>query len=549
MLLIFLVASFLTQARLESAARPHDAMELMQLHTDTFLRRPNAVKSHAVTSHKVVRPLSLLATSSNVSKVSSGAAVSVWPMPRNVFCEGKDIATVSSQLAFVGDIRSPRMMKIIERYRDLLFPHQGAADGTIQTVSVALGNGTGESYTMKVTPKAVKIEAEAPVGVQYALETLSQLVAFDFDKSQYVTQPVLPLTIKDEPRFKHRGLLIDSARHFLPVRALKRLISSVSYAKLNRLHWHITDAQSFPIDSRVEPSLAKEGAWSSRERYTMEDIKDVVAFAEEHGITVVPEFDMPGHTTSWGRAHPELMALTQDRNHDGNTGALNPTKEGTLKLVKSLLEDWMSKHTARAAFFEGPLLHLGTDEVPYDAWAGLGDSRELFNSFVGKITQIGKDLGKEVVLWEEAFKDGTPSKDAIIQVWLDANLARHATDAGNRIILSQGWYLDHLDDTWEAMYSRDPARLVNSQNVNLLLGGEGCMWGETVDVGDLEQTVWPRLGAIAERLWSDAGGQSAEAKPRLESFRCLLLERGIPCGTLEGGGRSTPTGPGSCCTQ
>jgi hexosaminidase len=281
----------------------------------------------------------------------------------------------------------------------------------------------------------------------------------------------------------------------------------------------------------------------------MEDVRDVVRHAEEHGIAVVPEFDMPGHSASWGKAHPELMALTQDHYNDGNTGALNPTKEGTLKLVKSLLQDWMVGSEGKPAFFKGPLVHLGTDEVPYAAWAGIGDSKAMFNNFVNQISGLGQDLGKEVVLWEEAFKDGTPSQNAIIQVWLDSNLARRAADAGNRVILSQGWYLDHLDDTWEAMYSRDPAALVSAEKAQLMIGGEACMWGETVDTGDLEQTVWPRLGAVAERLWSATGGGGKEAKPRLESFRCLLLERGIPCGTLEGPGRSTPPGPGSCSTQ
>merc|ERR1719401_2014298 len=203
-----------------------------------------------------------------------------------------------------------------------------------------------------------------------------------------MTQPVLPLTIIDEPRYKHRGLLVDSSRHFLPVRALKRLIESLSFAKLNRLHWHTTDAQSFPLSSRVDPALASKGAWSSRERYTVGDVQEVVRHANEHGIVVIPEFDMPGHTKSWGAAHPELMALTADSHNDGNTGALDPTKAGTIHLVKSLLQDWMVGAAGEKAIFEGPMLHLGTDEVPYEAWKDLGNSRTLFNNFVSQITTM-----------------------------------------------------------------------------------------------------------------------------------------------------------------
>lgn len=525
-----------------------------------FLRKSRSVASrravashgsHDVTASHVRRPLSLLALRSNSTAADDDSSVNVWPMPRSI-SHGQLAATVSSALTFSGDISSPLVSKMVERYKDLLFPHQGAGEGSIKTVAVKLGSGTGEAYTLQVKPDGIEIAAEAPVGVQYALETLSQLVAFNFDKSLYVTQPVLPLTIKDEPKYSHRGLLVDSSRHFLSVRSLKRVIRSMSYAKLNRLHWHITDAQSFPINSRVEPSLASKGAWSARERYTLQDVQEVIRYAKEHSIVVVPEFDMPGHTKSWGKARPDLMALTQDTYNDGNSAALNPTKQETFGLVQSLLTDWMGSSKTekdKPAFFDTPMVHLGTDEVPYNAWSALGDSKEMFSSFVDRATQMAQGLGKDVVLWEEAFKDGKPSQSAIIQVWLDANVARRAADAGNRVILSQGWYLDHLDDTWQKMYAQNPASFVSAENSQRMIGGEGCMWGETVDGGDLEQTIWPRLGAVAERLWGADAADVDEARPRLASFRCLLLERGIPSGTLEGRGRSTPSGPGSCSEQ
>lgn len=479
------------------------------------------------------------------------ASLNVWPKPKSA-TQGKDAATVSSQLQFTGDVSDPLVKSVVDRYKELLFPHETTADGDIKNVNIKLGNKGGESYMLEVAPSGIQISAEAPVGVQYALETLSQLVAFDFDQSHYVTQPVLPLKVEDTPRYAHRGLLIDTSRHFLSLREIKRLIRSLSYAKLNRLHWHVTDAQSFPIASRVEPSLASLGAWSKRERYTLEDVKEVVRSAREHGITVVPEFDMPGHTASWGKARPDLLMLTTEQIGDANSAALNPQKEETFSLIQKLLKDWLEgeqNSTEKSEFFDTPMVHLGTDEVPYTAWLQLGDSKTLFNSFVERATKMAQGMGKEVVLWEEAFKDGSPPNDAIIQVWLDSHLARQATDAGHRVILSQGWYLDHLGDTWQKMYSQDPVSFVAADKSQLMIGGEGCMWGETVDGGDLEQTVWPRLGAIAERLWSSSNADVNEAQARLASFRCLLLERGIPSGTLSGPGRSTPPGPGSCSEQ
>lgn len=475
-------------------------------------------------------------------------AINVWPFPRSVD-SGSESATIAPSVTFEGDIKDRHVADSIRRYKELIFPHAGASGGSIKTIAVQLsGKGGDESYELRITPELVEISAKKAVGVQYALETLSQLVSFDFDQMRYETQAVLPLTIKDEPRFPHRGLLVDSSRHFLPVPLLKRVIESMSYAKLNRLHWHVTDAQSFPIQSHVDPKLPGKGAWSQRERYTQDDVKSVEEYANLHGITIVPEFDMPGHTKSWGGARPELMLATSD-NGDGNAAALDPTNPDTYKLVDSLLKDWMVGDKKKPAFFNSPYVHLGTDEVPYQAWSAKGYPISMFREFVDKAFHSVKEIGKEVVVWEEAFKDGPPPPESIIQVWLDNSIARRAANVGHRVILSEGWYLDHLDKTAEFMYNRNPSDFVDASDAKNLIGGEGCMWGETVDGGDMEQTIWPRLGAVAERLWSPAGEPWSIAKPRLAAFRCLLLERGIPSGTLEGNGRSTPPGPGSCGGQ
>lgn len=477
--------------------------------------------------------------------------INVWPVPGSVE-SGSKSATLSPAVNFTGDISDKHVANSILRYKELIFPHECdscASGADIQRISVSLAHeGSDEGYVLNVKPDLIEISAGHPVGVQYALETLSQLVSFNFDKMQYDTQAVLPLIVKDEPRFPHRGLLVDSSRHFLPVTLLKRVIDSMSYAKLNRLHWHVTDAQSFPINSRVTPELASKGAWSQRERYTPEDVKSVEEYADLRGIVVVPEFDMPGHTKSWGHARPELMSFTSD-NGDGNSAALDPTNPSTYDLVDSVLQDWMVGADSKPAFFHSPYVHLGTDEVPYNAWQKKGTPVGLFRDFVTRAFKSARGLGKEVVMWEEAFKDGPPPPESIIQVWLDNKLARSATQQGYRVILSEGWYLDHLDKTAEFMYNRNPSDYVDQDASQNLIGGEGCMWGETVDGGDMEQTIWPRLGAVAERLWSPPGEQWNAAKPRLAAFRCLLLERGIPAGTLEGNGRSTPPGPGSCGSQ
>jgi len=485
------------------------------------------------------------------ASASRGASLNIWPKPNRVVQQGEQATTVAPQLSFEGDVNGTLVKAAINRYKPLLFPHRGAAAGDIKKVSVRVTGAGGEGYTLDIKPDAVTIDAGAEVGVQYALETLSQLVYYDFDRSEYLTQAVVPLKIEDRPLYPHRGLLIDSSRHFLPVASIQKLIRSMSFAKLNRLHWHLTDAQSFPLGSRVEPSLAAKGAWSQQERYSRDDVVDVVNFAAEHGIAVVPEFDMPGHMKAWGFGRPDIVAQTYDRFNDGNSAAFNPTKEQSYQLVESTLRDWLVGNEKTPAFFSGSLVHLGTDEMPYSAWESVSDRppKAIFRDFVKRMVTYSESLGKQPVLWEEGFKDGgNVPQQAIIQVWLDKNMASQAIDAGHKILISEGWYLDHLDTSWKAMYQRNPAASLSDDQRTSLLGGEGCMWGETVDGGDLEQTVWPRLGAVAERLWSNVDGEGDvdEAQPRLVAFRCLLLERGVAAGTLAGHGRSSPPGPGSC---
>jgi len=494
---------------------------------------------------EVVRHSSLRASGSREGSLS------IWPKPNHVLQHGVQAATVAPQLSFEGDISGALVNAAINRYKPLLFPHRGAVGGDIKKVSVRVTGAGGEGYTLGINPGAVTIDAGAEVGVQYALETLSQLVYYDFDRSEYLTQAVLPLKIEDRPLYPHRGLLIDSSRHFLPVASIRNIIRSMSFAKLNRLHWHLTDAQSFPVGSRVEPSLAAKGAWSQQERYSRDDVVDVVDFAAQHGITVVPEFDMPGHMKAWGFGRPDIVTQTYDRFNDGNSAAFNPTKEQSYQLVESTLRDWLVGNDKDPAFFSGSLVHLGTDEMPFSAWQSISEKppRSIFKDFVNRMVTYSQRLGKQPILWEEGFKDGgNVPKQAIIQIWLDKNVASQAAAAGHKILNSEGWYLDHLDNSWQAMYQRDPAAYLSQDQRTLLLGGEGCMWGETVDGGDLEQTVWPRLGAVAERLWSNVDGEGdvGEAQPRLVAFRCLLLERGVAAGTLGGKGRSSPTGPGSC---
>mmetsp|Transcript_48502 Transcript_48502/g.76632 ORF Transcript_48502/g.76632 Transcript_48502/m.76632 type:complete len:581 (+) Transcript_48502:59-1801(+) len=516
----------------------------------------------------------LCITSLAKASIALKASVDVWPLPSSV-SSGTESSSISAALQFQGDVQNSLVQAAIDNYRPLIFPHKldCPCEGEIKGARLVVNGDVGEGYKLYVNASGVHIEADSPAGVQYALESLSQLVFFDFDKLLYVTQSVLPLIIEDRPRFPHRGLLIDSSRHFLPVETIKHLINSMSYTKLNVLHWHITDSESFPIMSRVAPELAKKGAHSGRERYTRADVADIVDHARKRSIVVIPEFDMPGHADSWAKSHPELFAAVSESAFRGVHGALNPSKEEVFAMVENLLVDWLKGNSSAPAFFDGDIVHLGGDEVPTKAWAtpaiqefmrksGIHNMKDLFASFLSRNVDIAKKLGKRVILWDEAFEESTRGKlptSVTFQIWRDwgrLRLGRDAVLAGYKIIASPNsrWYLDHLDTSWQDMYATDPVKYLHvpKEHASNVIGGEGCMWGETVDPGDLEATVWPRLAAIAERLWSPETATSADAAlPRLEAFRCLLLERGIDAARVgahlgDKDRRYAPQAPGSC---
>lgn len=293
------------------------------------------------------------------------------------------------------------------------------------------------------------------------------------------------------------------------------------------------------------------------ERYTWGELKHVVDYARARGVRVVPEFDMPGHATSWRAAHPEIF--TNDGCSDPSRSALDPTKEKSFEIVEDLLRDW-------AEVFTDDVLHLGTDEVPTDCWnnsatwdfmeeKGLATVNDLFDYFIGRVHGIAAGLGKRTTLWDEAISEATPPADAIIEIWrawgnvATLNLEK-AIQSGHDVIYAPDgpWYLDGLGSTWEDMYAVEPTEGLNALSAKRVLGGEACAWGETIDASDLESTTWPRLAAVAERLWSaqDAAVSTKAARPRLQRFRCMLLARGVRAGLVDEDGRAPPPGPGSC---
>jgi len=441
--------------------------------------------------------------------------------------------------------------------------------------------GVDESYVLSVADPdegdgVATLQANTYYGALRGLETFAQLIAFNYSAMNYQLTNA-PWVIKDWPRFVHRGLLIDTSRHYQPMRLLKRAVDAMAYSKLNVLHWHLSDTQAFPLQSFAAP-LLWNGAFSPAERFTQEDAAYLIEYARQRGVRVVPEFDVPGHAGSWCVGYPEVCPSPQCNQ------PLNPATNDTWNLITDLfaelfggdMKDSPSQDDAAEGYdaegsasplFLDSVVHVGGDEVDTSCWLQSPQINSWLNAhnftveqaygyFVQRVHTIGDANNRTPMNWEEVFDNfgSALAPDTIIQIWLSQATLARVVAAGFRGVLSNAnaWYLPHLESTWADMYLNEPYyNITDPGQQTLVLGGEACMWGEWVDASDFEQTIWPRSAAVAERLWSSAQVNDVLlALPRLSWFRCLLNQRGIAAAPVNNDeARSSPAGPGSCYVQ
>jgi hexosaminidase len=339
----------------------------------------------------------------------------VWPYP-TAFSNGTASVNVAAAgFTFTATTGSPDLTAAFARFQPLFFPHAvavpvgGGLTGvtvSVANVSVPLQLGVDESYTLTVPVVGVAtISAATVYGAYHGLQTLSQLVRFDFDAKAYSIANA-PWTITDAPRFPHRELLVDSARHFLPVWTLQEVIASMTYAKINVLHWHLVDSQSFPFDAPSLPLLSK-GAYSAQERYTVEDVAQVVEFARQRGVRVMVEIDTPGHAASWCAGYPDVCPSPVCLE------PLNPATNATFELLSALFMD-VTGGTRGAGLFPDNVMHLGGDEVNTACWTSTPavakwlaangfTADQAYMYFVQRAQAIAHGYGRDVVGWEEIW--------------------------------------------------------------------------------------------------------------------------------------------------
>lgn len=501
----------------------------------------------------------------------------LWPAPQSAALGASALSVDALDFAFsVAGADGGLLRGALARYAALLFVRAPPTEplnaslvpvvGALRALAVdvrspdeTLGPATSENYTLEVAAGAAPgadgsatLAADTVYGAIRGLETFTQLV--DFVGPLGSAFVVRTAAVADFPRFAHRGALIDTSRHFEPVAAIKAFLDAMSYTKLNVLHWHVTDDESFPYFSAAFPNLSAAGAYNAPDPahvYSRADVQGVIAYARARGIRVVAEFDSPGHSRSWGLGQPGLLTQCYSNASGtpepvpGSFGPVDPTQPATWDFLRAFFAEV-------AASFPDAYIHAGGDEVDYSCWQsnpriaawmsanGVATFAALESYYVQRVIDLLDGLGKSVVGWQEIFDNGLSLPNStVVHIWKgsgnwshDAEELSRVTAGGFRALFSADWYVSRIDfgPQWHAFYEIDPTNFSGTDAQKaLVIGGELAAWGEFIDAANFVSRVFPFGCAIAERLWSPSSVTNVTAAaPRLHAHRCRMLTRGLP---------------------
>jgi hexosaminidase len=446
--------------------------------------------------------------------------LNLMPMPANVQSGAGQLAINQSFFVSATGYRNAALATSIDRFQQQLSEKTGIPfrrkPGVAPALEVHAGNGldpvlklgVDESYELTINESKATLTAPTWLGILHGLHTFLQLV--QITPTGFAAPAV---TIKDQPRFPWRGTLIDVSRHFIPIDVLKRNLDGMAAVKMNVLHWHLSDDQGFRVESKVFPKLT--GMGSDGMFYTQDQIRDLIAYAHDRGIRVMPEFDIPGHSRSWFIGYPELSSGAGPYTLEGGGPGpyidpiMDPTKESTYKFLEKFIAEM-------AKLFPDAYFHIGGDEVDGKQWDanpqiqafihahGMKNNQDLQAYFNQRLEKIVAKNHKTMVGWDEILHPDLP-KTIVVQSWRGQASLAAAAKQGYRGLLSFGYYLDLM---WPAArhYAVDPmsdaAADLTPQEKSLILGGESCQWAEWVTPENIDSHIWPRNAVIAERLWS-----------------------------------------------
>lgn len=411
----------------------------------------------------------------------------------------------------------------------------------------------GESYEIKIERDFLHIYAGSNKGLMRGIQTLRQLFVAEFHTQEKRDVWYLPnVTIKDSPKFKHRGLLLDCSRHFYEKEVVKKYIDLLAFYKMNVLHWHLTEDQGWRIAIDKYPKLTEIGAWRTELDgskyggfYTKEEIKEIVAYAQERHITVIPEIELPGHSQAAIAAYPHLSCTGEQVDVANDWGVFKEIYCAGNDSVFIFLEDVL---TEVMELFPSEYIHIGGDEAPKFRWEhcnkcqkrmkdeGLENTHALQSYFISRIEKFLNKNNRQLIGWDEILEGGL-SPNATVQSWRGMEGGITAANAGHNAIMSptSHAYFDYdlkaID--LEKVYSFDPipAELAADKH-HFIIGGECNLWSEHVpDEASLDSKVFPRLLAMSEVLWSYSKERNyTEFYNRVQYHYPILKNKGVNYG-------------------
>lgn len=473
--------------------------------------------------------------------------LNLMPVPEKISLgDGKFILTHSFDISVTGNPNdrvypyATRVLRRLSGRTGLFFPQDNITDKStadsadciisIEQPGKVLLN-EDESYSLQVSKNKILLKAKTDLGAMRGLETMLQLLQNDGTAYFF---PVA--TIEDQPRFPWRGLMMDGCRHFMPIEVIKRNLDAMASVKLNVFHWHLSEDQGFRVECKALPKLHQLG--SDGLYYTQAQIKEILAYAEDRGIRVIPEFDIPGHSTSWFVGYPELASAPGPYTIERQWGVFDPTFNPTIEETYKFFDAFFKE---MCELFTDEYMHIGGDENNGNQWNkneqiqkfmkenGIKSNHDLQTHFNKRISAILTKYGKKMIGWDEILQPELP-ENTIIQSWRGTEALAKAAQQGCMGILSSGYYID-LNQSTDFHYLNDPvpadSKLSDAEK-KFVLGGEATMWAEFVVAENVDSRIWPRTAAIAERFWSPQNVRDVDDMyRRLDRINFQLEELGI----------------------
>ncbi len=425
-----------------------------------------------------------------------------------------------------------------------------------------------EAYMLKITPNSIEIKAKSPQGAFYAVQSLRQLFPASFENGTFTNNEVAIkcLEINDAPKFRYRGMHLDVGRHMFNIDFIKKYIDALAMLKMNTFHWHLTEDQGWRIEIKKYPKLQEIAAYRNEtlvghysvephkfdgERYggyyTQEQIKDVVAYAQERHVTIIPEIELPGHSQAAIAAYPELGCTGEQPEVATKWGVFENIycpKESTFDFLEDVLDEVM-------ALFPSKYIHIGGDEAPKTRWEncdhcqtlikkeGLTDENELQSYFISRIEKYLNSKGRQIIGWDEILEGGL-AQNATVMSWRGTNGAIEAAKQKHNVILTPGshCYFDHYQSDaedeplaiggflpLEKVYSFNPIpEELTQEEAKYVLGAQGNVWTEYIPTSQkVEYMVFPRILAMSEVVWSNPKQKNYEDfVSRVEHFHKRL---------------------------